>query len=117
MGKFGLTEERFVQMMKSYGNDERAVKDVVKTWGVETCNKGYSTFNYDGTGLIDIEAVGDVDAFDDVVAVKEAEKDGISIIPVDQLPVNIPENMRFYGWIDTQENRENIARYCMNKNL
>ena len=49
-------------MMKSYGNDERAVKGVVKTWGVETCNKGYSTFNYDGTGLIDIEAVGDVDA-------------------------------------------------------
>ena len=115
MGKFGLTEERYSQMMKSYGNDESAVKDVVETWGVETCNKGYSTFNYHGTGLIDIEAVGDVDAFEDDIAVNEAEKDGISIIPVEQLPVNIPENMRFYGWVDTPENRENIARYCMNQ--
>lgn len=113
MSKFGLTEKRYSQMMELYHGNEEAVKDVVETWGAERCNKGYDIFNYDGIGLLEIEAIGDVEAFDtDDEAVKQAVLDGIEIIPVEQLPINMPKNMRFYGWIDTEENRENIARYC-----
>lgn len=39
-------------------------------------------------------------------------QNGIEIIPIEQLPINMPKNMRFYGWIDTEENRRNIAKYC-----
>lgn len=98
--------------MKSYDNDEETVQDIVKEWGAELCNKGYDIFNYDGTGLLEVEDIGDVDAYDCDEAVLQAIKDGILIIPIDQLPANMPEHMCFYGWIDTQENRENIERYC-----
>ncbi len=114
MGKYGLTEERYVQMMKFWNNKENVVADAVGTWGADKCNKGYDIFDYDGTGLLEIEEIGDTGAFngDDSEAVKAAEKDGVKIIPVDQLPINMPENMRFYGWIDTQDNRERIKEYC-----
>lgn len=112
MSKYGLTEERYNQMMQSYGNDEESVRQIVEMWGAEKCNKGYAIFDYDGTGLLDIEAIGDVDAFDDVEANKRAEADGIKIIPVDQLPINMPEDMRWYGWVDTDDNRNKIAEYC-----
>lgn len=113
MSKFGLTGKRYNQMMEFYHNNERTVKDIVETWGAENCNKGYDVFNYDGTGLLEIEAIGDVEAFDsDDEAVKQAVLDGIEIIPIEQLPINMPKNMRFYGWIDTEENRRNIAKYC-----
>ena len=113
MSKFGLTEKRYNQMMEFYHHNEKAVKDIVEMWGAENCNKGYDIFDYDGTGLLEIEAIGDVEAFDsDDEAVKQAVLDGIEIIPIEQLPINMPKNMRFYGWIDTEENRRNIAKYC-----
>lgn len=94
-------------------SDEEIVKDIVSDWGVENCNKGYEVFDYDGTGLLDIEAICDVGAFDsDDEAVKQAILDGIEIIPIEQLPINMPKDMRFYGWVDTEENRRNIAMYC-----
>ena len=37
-------------------------------------------------------------------------KDGIAIIPVDELPENFTR--RYFGWIDTPENRERIAAFC-----
>lgn len=113
MSKFGLTEKRYEQMMKTYHNNKEIVNDIVRMWGAENCNKGYDVFNYDGTGLLEIEAIGDVGAFDsDDEAVKQAVLDGIEIIPLEQLPINMPKNMRFYGWVDTEENRRNIAKYC-----
>mgnify|MGYP002508607141 CR=1 FL=1 len=109
-----LEAATFVQMMKFWNNKENVVADAVGTWGADKCNKGYDIFDYDGTGLLEIEEIGDTGAFngDDSEAVKAAEKDGVKIIPVDQLPINMPENMRFYGWIDTQDNRERIKEYC-----
>lgn len=112
MDRFGLTEERYSQMMAFWNNDEEAVRDVVREWGVENCNKGYAIFNYDGTGLLEIEAIGDVGAFNDQEATARAIADGIKIIPVDQLPVNMSQDMRWYGWIDTPDNRQRIEAYC-----
>lgn len=110
MSKFGLTEERYNQMMKFYGYDEEAVRDVVDEWTPELCNKGYDIFDFDGTGLLEIEAIGDVGAFDDDEAAIRAIADGIKIIPVEDLPDNF--DRKYLGWIDTPENRKAIQNYC-----
>ncbi len=106
----GLTEERLTQMLRSWNGDIEQVYTVVEDWGVEKCNKGYDIFNYDGIGLFEIEAINDVDAFDDEEATKAAIKDGIKIIPIDELPENF--DRKFFGWIDTPENRKAIEDYC-----
>ena len=31
---------------------------------------------------------------------------------MDMKPEDMPENLRWYGWIDTEENRRKIADYC-----
>ena len=111
MKNFGLTEERYNQMMAYWNNDSESVEDVVSDWGIENCNKGYEIFDYNGTGMLHIEAIGDVGCFDDDrKAAKQAIKDGIKIIPVEELPDIF--DMRYLGWIDTEENREAIKNYC-----
>lgn len=110
MSKFGLTKERYEQMMRSYGNDEEAVKDVVNDWGSENCNKGYEIFNFDGTGMLEIEAIADVGCFNDDEATEQAIKDGIKIIPIEELPDTF--DRKYLGWIDTEENRKAIQKYC-----
>lgn len=113
MSKYGLTDERYNQMMETYNNDEYMVQDVVRTWGAENCNKGYAVFNCDGTGMLEIEHIVDVGAFDsDAEAVLKAIEDGVKIIPIEELPFDMDDEYRYYGWIDTQENRGNIANYC-----
>ena len=107
--KMGLHEDRLQQMLKSWHGDIEQVYTVVEDWGVELCNKGYDTFNYDGLGLLEIEAIGDVDAFDDDEAVNHAIADGVKIIPVEELPEKFDK--KFFGWIDTPENRRNILEY------
>lgn len=110
MSKFGLTAERYNQMMKFYGYDEEEVKEVVDEWSPELCNKGYDVFDFDGTGLLEIEAIGYVGAFDDDEATIRAIADGIKIIPVEDLPDNF--DRKYLGWIDTPENRKAIQNYC-----
>ena len=107
----GLSDVRLDQMLKSYDGDMYAVLDVIDTWGVDVCNKGYDIFDFDGTGMLEIEAINDVDAFeDDDDAVEAAMADGIKVIPVDELPTNF--DRRYLGWIDTPENRIRIEEYC-----
>lgn len=115
MNEFGLTKERYQQMMIMTNNDKDAIRRMIEIWGVETCNKGYDIVDYDGTGLLEIEAIGEIGAYDDMEAVEKAIKDGIKIIPIEQLPINMDPNMRWFGWIDTKDNRERIARYCYRK--
>ena len=111
MSNFGLTKERYEQMMKDYGNDEDWVKDIVNEWTPELCNKGYDIFDFDGTGMLEINRIDAVGAFDgDEEAVKQAIKDGVKIIPIEDLPQNF--DRRYLGWIDTVENRKTIGDYC-----
>lgn len=113
MSKFGLTEERYNQMMQSYNNDEEWVESIVFDWGVDNCNKGYAIFNYEGLDLEELCAIDDVDAFkSDEQAVIEAKKDGIKIIPKEELPEDMPYGMEYHQWVDTEENRKNIFEYC-----
>ena len=111
MGKYGLTDERYAQMMKTYNNDEYRVLEVIRLWGAEDCNKGYAIFDCDGTGMLEIEHICDVGAFDsDAEATLKAIEDGVKIIPIDELPDNMGE-YKYYGWVDTEENRKNIEEY------
>ena len=114
MSKFGLTEERYNQMMETYQGDEDAICIVVGDWGAEICNRGYDIFDYDGTGMLQIEAIDDVGCFTDEEATEQAMKDGIKIIPVDELPDDFEE--KYLGWIDTEENRKCIKEYCNTQN-
>ena len=110
MLKMGLTEERLAQMIYEYDGDIDAVYEVVDEWNVDNCKKGYKIFNYDGLNIYDVEAICDVNAFDDDEAVRRAVSDGITIIPVNELPENFDH--KYYCWIDTPENRKAIQDYC-----
>lgn len=86
----------------------------------EEARRGYGIFDFDGTGLLEISRydivwVGwgedyttDVDDNDCAI---EAERSGFcKIIPVEELPANF--DRRYFGWIDTPENRKAIEDYC-----
>lgn len=113
--EMGLTDERYNQMMKSFNNNEEFIEEAIEEWGIENVNKGYEIFDFDGTGILQIEEIGATDAFgcDDDKATEQAMKDGIKIIPIDELPKNF--DRRYLGWIDTPENRKAIEKYCQNE--
>lgn len=72
---------------------------------------GYDVFDFDGTGMLEIQKIDELNIFNsDDEAVKQAIKDGIKIIPVEELPENF--DRKYLGWIDTTENRKAIANYC-----
>ena len=74
-------------------------------------SRGYDIFDFDGTGMLEIEKIDEMHMFDsDEDAVEQAIKDGIKIIPVEELPENF--DRKYLGWIDTPKNREAIKRYC-----
>ena len=103
-----LTKERLKQMLKYYCPEDIAC--IIDDWGVDQVNKGYGIFNYDGKGFLGIEKIDDVFAFDsDEQAVEQAIKDGVKIIPINELPEKFI--YRWLGWIDTPENRKNIEEY------
>lgn len=77
--------------------------------------KGYAVTDFDGTGMLEIQRVDEERIFaSDEDAVEQAVKDGVKLIPVEELPVNF--NRRYLGWIDTPENRLRIKefteKYC-----
>ena len=73
--------------------------------------KGYVIAAFDFTDMLEVERDDSMNVFeDDEQAVEAAVVDGIKIIPVDELPENF--DRRYYGWIDTPENRRAIQQYC-----
>ena len=61
--EMGLTEERYFQMMKSFDNNEEFIDEAIEDWGIERVNKGYDIFDFDGTGMLQIEEIGATDAY------------------------------------------------------
>lgn len=109
----GLDEKRYLHF-KKLGYEDDDIELIINEWGLENVNKGYDVFDFDGTGMLQVEAIGDVDAFkSDEDAVEEADADGVKIIPVSELPDNF--DRKYLGWIDTPENRKAIEKYCMNE--
>lgn len=77
---------------------------------------GYAVVDFDGTGMLEIQKLDDSGIYQtDEEAVEQAMMDGISIIPVEELPENF--DRRYLGWIDTPENREAIEDYCRKKTV
>lgn len=110
--RYGLTEQRFEQLKTVYGDTEY-LKELVECWGAENCNYGYMIFDYDGSGMLCIQKIDELYVFeDDYEASEQAAKDGFKIIPVADLPDNMPKDLRFFGWVDTEENRQRIVEYC-----
>lgn len=73
-------------------------------------NNGYIICNFDGTGMLEIQKNDSKGIFkSDEEAVKQAIKDGIKVIPVEELPENF--NRRYLGWLDTADNRSKIEKY------
>ena len=106
MAKFGLTAERYQQMRTLY--DDQRIREIIEDWGIEEVNKGYDIFSFNGFGIYEISGIDDVGAFEyDDYAVEQAIKDGIKIIPVEELPETF--GRKYLGWIDTPENRAKIA--------
>ncbi len=92
-------------------------------WSKEACERGYEIFDYDCLGLLGIEAIGDVylstddqEGYDDEACAHEAERSGFcKIIPVDELPnpfVIGGQDVRWFGWVDTPDNRKAIQLYA-----
>lgn len=75
---------------------------------------GYAITDFDNTGMLEIQRIADAGIFEsDEEAVEQAIKDGIKLIPVNELPETF--DRRYLGWLDTQENREAIRDYCHGK--
>ena len=102
---------------------EKQIKEGLEWgWALDQCERGYDIFDYDGTGLLEISAIGDVylvegesdEGYDDEACAIEAERSGFcKIIPVDELPENF--DRRYFGWVDTPENRKAIEDYCQQR--
>ena len=96
---------------------ERAMED---GWDRESAERGYDIFDFDQTGLLEIERIDACyvenvnDVTDDDCAI-EAERSGFcKIIPVNELPNPFMVhgyNRRFYGYVDTPKNRKIIEEY------
>lgn len=108
--------ERINEMMSKdcfKGWSRQDIEAEINTLSDKEISDGYAVFDFDGTGMLEIEAIGCMDAFecDDEKATQKAIEDGIKVIPIEELPENF--NRRYLGWIDTPENREKIQEYCM----
>ena len=91
---------------------EQKVVGAMLGWSGEALERGYVVSDFDGTGLLEINAVGGMGVFDsDEEAVEQAIRDGYRFIPVEELPNGF--DRRYLGWLDTPENREAIAAYTL----
>lgn len=74
-------------------------------------NAAYFISDFDGTGMLEIQKNDENSVYQtDAEAVEAAVADGISIIPVEELPETF--DRRYFGWLDTPENRQKIKEYC-----
>ena len=106
-------------MAYNYPTEEGIKYAMEQGWSKEQAERGFEIFNFDGTGMLEIEAITDCyikGGYDDDEASKEAERIGYcKIIPIDELPnpfIYDGISRRYFGWIDTPENRKAIEDYC-----
>ena len=105
--------EAMNRIIDEHGNirpTQEMVDAYINDWG-ENAKRGYAIFDFDCTGMLEIEMINEMGIFNgDEEAVEQAVKDGIKIIPIEELPDNFDRS--YLGWIDTPENRKAIEEYC-----
>ena len=114
IANYGLTNERYAQMMEHFENNEELVRLMVDEWGIQACNAGY-VFVMEplapGITAIRVESIESIGAFaDDADAAAQAAIDGVRFIPYDEMPAVLPEDMKWYGWVDTPFNRIALSK-------
>ena len=109
-------------MAYNYPTEEGIKYAIEQGWSKEEAERGFAIFDFDGTGMLEIEAITDCyirDDYDDDEAAIEAERIGFcKIIPIEELPdpfIYDGNSRRYFGWVDTPENRKRIKDYCKNQ--
>ncbi len=110
-------------MVYKYPTEKEIEYAIKNGWSKEEAERGFCVCDFDGTGLLEINAIFDAhteetfDSYDDELAAREAEKIGYcKIIPINELPNPFSyfeyNDRRYFGWIDTPENRKKIKEFC-----
>ena len=105
--------------------EEQIKTGIEDGWTREQCERGYDIFDCDGTGLLEINRIDCIyvgwneDGLTEVTdedCAREADRIGFcKIIPVNELPdpfIVRSSDARYFGWIDTPENRKAIEDWC-----
>lgn len=109
--------------------EEMILTGLEHDWTREECERGYTIFDYQCTGMECIMRIDSVYAeteynvTDEDCAI-EAQRSGFcKIIPVNELPEHMIVDSCWYGcdlrtyvWVDTEENRKRICEYFANQN-
>ena len=104
-----------------YPSFKGIINAIAQGWSEEDAERGFCIVDFHGTGMLEIEAIADAhidnnSTYNDGLAAREAERIGYcKIIPVDELPnpfIYNGINRRYFGWVDTPENRKRIEEFC-----
>lgn len=102
-------------------------------WDGHALETGYEIMSFcdcslpNGACPLDVEAVMDMGTFeryyeenrdnlpediaiDDMAALQALEDGYCKIVPIDELPEKLPEKYKFFGWVDTPENRKILEK-------
>jgi len=105
-------DKKEIKTMENAINNTMTTDEMIQKYAY-TCDKGFAITDF-GAGMYEIEKDDSQKTFEsDDEAVIAAIKEGIPLIPVNELPESF--DRRYLGWIDTPENRQAIARYCAKK--
>lgn len=126
----GMTEERIDWFLDEYAKRlsptddiEEEIEYYVMDWGMKDVNNGYSEFTHFHRDykhgvtyeLFMICRLDDMAVFDgDEDACKQAIKDGTKIIPITELPNNLPEDLVQPTWLDDKQTREALNKIANN---
>lgn len=100
-----LLDEVFDQM------PDKEIERLHITYCNSDMKRGYAIVDFDGMGLFEVQRIDLAGIFKtDDEATEQAIKDGVKVIPVEELPEEFER--RYLGWIDTPENRKAIEEFC-----
>lgn len=103
-------DEQDLNLLSSMGL-KRIWLELVNEYYQEIGGKGYAIAGFGNTGILEIKCVAANGKYSsDEEAVRAAVKDGVKLIPVEELPTDFGQ--RRLGWIDTPANRKRIWNFC-----
>lgn len=112
---YGLTDERYIQMMQHYNGNKDLVRCIVEEWGADKCNAGYCIVadNLPGNHqTLHVERIDAVAAFaSDREAALHAAQHGIPLIPESDLK-NLPASVQRTAWVDEPGTRTALRYYA-----
>ena len=108
-------ETRIAEMLKEQADErgctvEQAKEALDIEWG-EGGSRGYGVFFSNESEMTHIERIDELGVYDsDLEAGEQAEKDGMKLIPMNEIPDEYPINA--YRYLDNERNREILGSFC-----